>query len=91
MNLLVSFNTCRDGQGAGLHLVSHLADRFWGWSDKHDSCVGAGLSEVRTLREETVAWMDGVHVVVLRSGRGTDEDKGLLTYSLHFCALNLLV
>lgn len=73
--LLVPFHTCRDGQGTGLHLVSHLPDSLWGWSYKHHPCVCARLGKVCPLREETVAWVDGIHFVVLRRERGIDGEK----------------
>lgn len=58
--------TCADGQGAGLHLVSHLADGFWARPDEHHACICTGLSEVGPLGEETIAGVYGINFIVLR-------------------------
>lgn len=85
------FNTCTDGQGTSLHFVSHFADRIWGWSYKHHPRICAGLGKVRPLGEETVAWVDSIHIVVLRSKRRIYGEKRLFTFiTQYFCALYLL-
>lgn len=76
--------TGSDGQRSSLHFVSHLADRFWGRPHEPHPGVGAGLREVGPLREETVAWVDGVHVIFLngkQSARLTFAWEG--EWSLH--------
>lgn len=41
--------TCSDGNGPGLHFVSHLADYLWTWPNKPDTSILAGLSKVCSL------------------------------------------
>jgi len=76
--------TCADGQGTSLHLVAHLADRFRRRSNEPHAGVHAGLGEVRALRQEAVARVDGVHVVVLGRERGVHAEKVI---NIHYIAL----
>ena len=88
-----------DGRLSGRHLVAHLLDDARRRSDEADAAVDAGLREIRPLRQETVAGMDGVDVVLLGhadylrngqvrlNGRQTfaDEERlvGLLAMHVH--------
>lgn len=65
--------TCGDGDGPGLHLVSHLADHLGARPDEPDARILAGLGEVRALGQEPVARVHGVHVVFLGAGAVSGE------------------
>lgn len=41
--------TCGDGNGPGLHLVSHLADHLWARPNESDPSILAGLGKVGPL------------------------------------------
>lgn len=41
--------TCSNGNGPGFHLVSHLADHLWAWTNESDSSILAGLGKVCSL------------------------------------------
>lgn len=43
------WNACSDGNGPGFHLVSHLADHLWAWTNEPDSSILAGLGKVCSL------------------------------------------
>lgn len=58
--------TGSDSQRSSLHFVSHLADRFRGRPHEPHPGVGASLREVGPLRQEAVAWVDGVYVIFLK-------------------------
>lgn len=62
---LFIIHTCSDGQRPSLHLVSHFAYCFWGWTNKQHPSILARLGKVCSLREKTIAWVDSIHVVVL--------------------------
>lgn len=70
-----SYHTCIDSQGTSLHLVTHLAHRFWRWSNKHHPGIRTGLGKFCPLRQETIARMDSIHTVVLSRHRWIDFFK----------------
>jgi len=66
------------GNFSGRHLVAQGPLHFGRWSDEGDSRPFALFGELRVLRKETVAGMDGVHVMVLGNGNNfVDAEVGV--------------
>ena len=58
-------HTAGIGHLLGGELVAHFAKHIGGRSDKLNACRLAGFREIRILRQEAIARMDGVHVLTL--------------------------
>ena len=55
----------RDGRLPCGHLVPHLGHHRPLWSDEANAGLDAGVCKVRTFREESIAGVDGVNIVLL--------------------------
>uniref|UniRef100_A0A2D4EVF9 Uncharacterized protein n=1 Tax=Micrurus corallinus TaxID=54390 RepID=A0A2D4EVF9_MICCO len=58
-------HSSRNSNGAGLHLIPHLAHNFRRGPNEAHASFQAGLGEVSSLGEEAVAGMDRVHCILL--------------------------
>src|SRR6202035_5290292 len=64
-------------QPTGGELVAELLEHFDTRADKGDAGLGAGAGEMGVLRQEAVARMDGVDLVLARQGdNGFDIEVG---------------
>ena len=43
------------------HLISHLPDHRWRWSNKFDICVNTRLSKVSSFRKKSITRVNGIN------------------------------